>query len=317
MYKQDYTPRRRGFDEHAGYYQGCESAFTHVSACCSAGSPTSDQNYTCTKQESVYPAYESDVPLEPLELLEPPLPTSNQNCSAIEQANCIAGSPVPGKTSYKTIKYLGTLKTAAECAAACDKNSTATDPCRSYAFYYPDSPQEKYAGGCFGRHDTTFHPRTDIPLSENHVVSGVSCKYPPPISPTPAPKPRAKDQKGYDWFKSDPTNTTGVSTPDYSANHTNSATLIRDAAIDFLGRHKAATNNEMPFFLYLPFQNIHGPYTCELQYEEEYANNTHGLTAAERTIFGYLTEMDHMVGAIMAALKANGQYQNSVVIFSR
>jgi arylsulfatase A-like enzyme len=203
MFKQDYTPRKRGFDEHAGYYQGCESAFTHVSACCGAGSPTSDQNFTCTGHPhlGIYPPYESEDEISTL-------PTDNSS--------------------------------------------------------------------------------------------------------------KAKDQKGYDWFKSDPTNTTGVSEPDFSANHTNSATLIRDAAIDFLGRHKAAdATGKQPFFLYLPFQNIHGPYTCEKTYRDEYANNTHNLTDAEQTMFGYLTEMDHMVGAITATLKANGQYENSVIIFSR
>ena len=35
MFKQEYTPRQRGFDEHMGYYQGCGSARTHVASCCS------------------------------------------------------------------------------------------------------------------------------------------------------------------------------------------------------------------------------------------------------------------------------------------
>ena len=43
MFQTKYTPIERGFDEHMGYFQGCESAFTHIAACCSAGSPDSDQ----------------------------------------------------------------------------------------------------------------------------------------------------------------------------------------------------------------------------------------------------------------------------------
>ena len=43
MFKTKYTPIERGFDEHMGYFQGCESAYTHVAACCGAGSPTNDQ----------------------------------------------------------------------------------------------------------------------------------------------------------------------------------------------------------------------------------------------------------------------------------
>ena len=33
MYTEAYTPAHRGFDEHMGYYQGCESHYTHVAAC--------------------------------------------------------------------------------------------------------------------------------------------------------------------------------------------------------------------------------------------------------------------------------------------
>merc|ERR1719473_321910 len=47
MFKEDYTPPRRGFDEHMGYYQGCESHYTHVAACCGAGSPDHDQDFVC------------------------------------------------------------------------------------------------------------------------------------------------------------------------------------------------------------------------------------------------------------------------------
>jgi hypothetical protein len=124
MFMEKYTPMGRGFDEHMGYYQGCESAYTHIAACCKAGSPDSDQDFVCQ----------------------------------------------PGRWS---------------------------------ANYTHSAP---------------------------------------------------KDYRGYDWFKSGWPNH-GVSKPDLSVNHTNSATLITEAAVEFLGRMKSATR---PFFLYLPFQNIHG-----------------------------------------------------------
>lgn len=63
--------------------------------------------------------------------------------------------------------------------------------------------------------------------------------------------------------------------------------LIRDAAIDFLGRHgrnsagdTTAAAPVAPWFLYLPFQNIHGPYTTDVDYWQMYmaANNTNGHT---------------------------------------
>ena len=49
----------------------------------------------------------------------------------------------------------------------------------------------------------------------------------------------------YDWFKTGATPNNKTSHPDPSANNTNSAYLIRDAAKDFLARQTTAT----PWFL--------------------------------------------------------------------
>ena len=77
---------------------------------------------------------------------------------------------------------------------------------------------------------------------------------------------------------------------DYGANQSNSAHLIRNASIAFLDRMQHA---EEPFFLYLPFQNIHAPYTCDPHFFEMYAHRN--LTVEQQTMFGYITEMDAMV----------------------
>ena len=52
--------------------------------------------------------------------------------------------------------------------------------------------------------------------------------------------------------------TGGDSVPDLTANHTNSATLISAAAREFISR-VATPNATTPWFLYLPFQNVHAP----------------------------------------------------------
>jgi len=68
----------------------------------------------------------------------------------------------------------------------------------------------------------------------------------------------------YDWQDSGPTPVGGcpqegcTSTPDVSVNGTGSCDLIRDRAIGFIER---VGKHEAPYFLYLPFQNIHCPYT--------------------------------------------------------
>ena len=183
MFMTKYTPIARGFDEHMGYFQGCESAFTHIAACCTAGSPDSDQDFVCGNTDNSW----------------------------------------GGKT-----------------------NATG------------------------------------------------------------------KDYRGYDWFRSGPAPANkGISSPDLSVNHTNSATLIQNAAVDFIGR---MAKEKDPFFLYLPFQNIHGPYTCEHKYRQMYAGK--GFTEGEMTMFGYMTEMDTAIGEIMTAFKASGKYENSYIFYS-
>ena len=47
MFKREFTPAARGFNVSVGYLQGCESAWTHVAACCGAHTPTADQGYVC------------------------------------------------------------------------------------------------------------------------------------------------------------------------------------------------------------------------------------------------------------------------------
>ena len=186
---EKYTPMGRGFDEHIGYYQGCGSAYTHVAACCTAGSDTHDQDFVCE----------------------------------------------PGHWS---------------------SNYTHSKP---------------------------------------------------------------KDYRGYDWFASGPAPNDGKSVPDFSVNHTNSATLIKNAAVHFIGRMVAQP--QTPFFLYLPFQNIHSPYTCDQAWYDMYAhakaNGGHNFTMGEMTMFGYMTEMDAAVGEVVAALrKSPAKYENSIIIFS-
>jgi len=171
MFREAYTPIKRGFDEHMGYYQGCGSAYTHIAACCSAGSADNDTHFTCA-----------------------------------------------------------------------------------------------------------------------HTGAG-------------------KDYRGYDWFRSGPAPNAGKSVPDLSASTSNSATLISDAAIDFIHRQHANT----PFFLYLPFQNIHAPYTCDARFRNLYAHATH-LTEEEKTIFGYISELDDAVGSVVGALHEAERYDNSIVV---
>jgi hypothetical protein len=61
-------------------------------------------------------------------------------------------------------------------------------------------------------------------------------------APPQWPGPKNKDYRGYDWFKTGPLPNSGFSKPDLAVNHTNSAYLIRDAAIDFIGEWLARSS---------------------------------------------------------------------------
>ena len=58
-----------------------------------------------------------------------------------------------------------------------------------------------------------------------------------------------KDYRGYDWFEG--------AAPGQAANGTASSIVIAEKAEAFIASAAAAGE---PFFLYLPFQNIHAPY---------------------------------------------------------
>lgn len=120
-----------------------------------------------------------------------------------------------------------------------------------------------------------------------------------------------KEMRGYDWFKSAPG---GDSEADPSANHTRSAVMIGDAAVEYIGRVRKQSDTK-PFFLLLPFQNIHSPYTSEQRHRDLYPADSY--TELERTIFGLLSEMDEQVGRVVAALKEDpAVYDNTVIVFS-
>jgi hypothetical protein len=107
-------------------------------------------------------------------------------CPIIPQANCVTDM----NHNASAVELLSTsFKDPSACADACTNANTT---CHSWTFYYPDSPQNTYRGHCYGRNDLHFSCHKNIPLTKNHVCSGVNCKHPPPTpapSPTPLPSP--------------------------------------------------------------------------------------------------------------------------------
>jgi arylsulfatase A-like enzyme len=111
-----------------------------------------------------------------------------------------------------------------------------------------------------------------------------------------------KDYRGYDWFDG--------SSADFSANGTSSSELIAARAERFVAAAAAAGE---PFFLFLPFQNIHAPYDAAWSSVQLFADQA-DLSDAERVMWAYIYELDSAVGRVLAALTAAGVLDDSVIV---
>jgi arylsulfatase A-like enzyme len=139
-----------------------------------------------------------------------------------------------------------------------------------------------------------------------------SCCDAPPGDPTnfshyicPATTP---DYRGFDWFAN--------TTADVKANGTSSTELIAQHAEAFIAAHASpddAAAAAAPYFLYLPFQNIHAPYDAAADSVARFAGLP--IPAAQKVMFAYIYELDVAVGRVVAALEAAGTMNDTVLVF--
>lgn len=124
-----------------------------------------------------------------------------------------------------------------------------------------------------------------------------------------------------------------------------SSNMHADAAIAYLNKNK---DNTQPFFVYIAFTSPHDPRTPPPPYDKMYDPNKiplpknflpqHPFDNGEMTVrdeqllpptrtpdmikkelalyYGMITEVDAQIGRILAALKANGQDKNTLIIFA-
>lgn len=78
--------------------------------------------------------------------------------------------------------------------------------------------------------------------------------------------------------------------------------LLTKRAVDFIGK-----NRDQPFFLYLAHVMPHVPIHAAAKYRGKSAGGAYG---------DVIEELDWSIGALMAALKANGLEENTLVIFT-
>merc|ERR1711962_220103 len=98
--------------------------------------------------------------------------------------------------------------------------------------------------------------------------------------------------------------------PDLSANGTYSSELFTQRAVKII---KEESEKNKPMFLYLPYQDIHGPLQVPDKYYNMYPKIQDNST---RIAHGMVTAMDESVGTVIAALKETGMYDNTIIVFS-
>ena len=113
------------------------------------------------------------------------------------------------------------------------------------------------------------------------------------------------DYRGYDWFAN--------LAPQLQYNGTSSSEAIAGLAEAAIARYTAAS--AAPFFLYLPFQNIHAPYDAAWDSVQRAAAAAPGLSPQQQQMFGYIYELDAAIGRVVAALDKAAVLQDSLIIF--
>ncbi|XP_070556162.1 arylsulfatase B-like [Ptychodera flava] len=98
-------------------------------------------------------------------------------------------------------------------------------------------------------------------------------------------------------------------TPDWSKNGTYSTDIFTNKAIHYLATH----NKSKPFYLYLPYQSVHGPIAVPKKYYDMYPF-IHDQS--RRIKSGMVTAMDDTVKALIQALQDFGYWDNTLFIFT-
>jgi arylsulfatase A-like enzyme len=102
---------------------------------------------------------------------------------------------------------------------------------------------------------------------------------------------------GFDWHRDDKV----------SRDEGYSTFLIADETTRFIRNY----DGRKPFFIYVPFNAVHGPHQVPEKYKEPYAH----LRPNRQTYAGMIAAMDEAVGGIVGALDARGWRTNTLIVF--
>ena len=88
--------------------------------------------------------------------------------------------------------------------------------------------------------------------------------------------------------------------------------LFTQWAVDYLASRRSGSK---PFFLYLAYNAPHGPIQPKPEWVEKIRARQPGISDKRAALAGLIEHMDDGVGRVLAALKQNGQAENTLVVF--
>lgn len=103
--------------------------------------------------------------------------------------------------------------------------------------------------------------------------------------------------------------------------------FVSDVRYDMKGRYSAEMyaeyvgdlfakikTQENPFFLYMAFQNVHGPHMVPQRYIDQYTS--HIKDKGEKVLAAMVSAMDEAIGNMTDSLEAAGLAENTIIVFS-
>ena len=84
-------------------------------------------------------------------------------------------------------------------------------------------------------------------------------------------------------------------------------------AIDYINDRKDEKN---PFFLYLAYNAPHFPVQPPAEWLEKVKNREPNISEKRAKLVAFIEHLDEGIGKVIAALKASGQYENTIIVFS-
>ncbi|XP_070548913.1 arylsulfatase J-like isoform X2 [Ptychodera flava] len=97
--------------------------------------------------------------------------------------------------------------------------------------------------------------------------------------------------------------------PVWGEDGTYSTYLFSNKAVEFIDHHDKAK----PFFMYLAYQSIHEPLQVPDKYFDMYPSVKNEM---RRTLMGMATALDDGIKQVVSALKRNGLWENTLLVFS-